>query len=415
MLTPTPKQKDLLRLFGTGATHLMAYGGSRSGKTFGLCYALALRACKYPESRHGAFRFRFNHIKQSIVLDTFPKVLRIGMPDVKAELNRTDWFYQFPNGSEVWFGGLDDKERVEKVLGKEFGTLYFNECSQLEYASVLTGYTRLAQRIEGMRNLCLYDCNPPAKSHWTYKLFVKGIDPVTNLPIDPAHYAAILMNPGDNLANISEAYIRDVLDRLPPRQRARFLLGKFADDVIGALWRQEWIDRNRAAVVPGGLVNIVVALDPAVTSGDESAENGLIVAGVDAAGHGYVLEDASFRGTSAEWARKAVELYLKWRANTIVAEVNQGGDLVVDTIRTVDKLVSVTKVRATQGKLIRAEPVAALYEQNTIHHVGLYPELEEQLTAYNGESASPDRMDALVWALSHLMLKQSSLPNIRSL
>lgn len=417
MLIPTPKQEDLFRLFGTQASHIMAYGGSRSGKTFASCYAMALRAAKYKNSRHGIFRKAFSHAKQTIIMDTMPKVLSIGFPNIDVKLDKSDFYFKFPNGSEIWVGGLDDKERVEKILGKEFGTLYFNECSQIPYSSVLVAYTRLAQKIEGMRNLCLYDCNPPPKSHWTYRKFILGVDPITNMPLDKEKHACLLMNPRDNQGNISAEYISEVLEKLPPRQRARFLLGEFVDDVEGALWQQVWIDSMRQIELPPNIQKIVIGLDPAVTAGENSDETGIIVAAKCDKDFGYILQDASIKASPHRWAENAVALYHKYNANAIVAEVNQGGDMVENTIKTIDPNVNVVKVRAVTGKMIRAEPIASLYEQGRVRHVGLFAQLEEQLTSYNGLEKSPDRMDAAVWALTHLMLdaKKIIMPRSRVL
>ena len=127
----TPKQTEANKLLAGSATHIMLFGGSRSGKTFVLVRAVCLRAIKAPSSRHAIVRFRFNAVKNSIVMDTFPKVMALCFPGVKYELNKSDWYARFPNGSEVWFAGLDDKERTEKILGMEFVTIYSNECSQI--------------------------------------------------------------------------------------------------------------------------------------------------------------------------------------------------------------------------------------------------------------------------------------------
>ncbi len=142
----TAKQKAQVELASTDATHIMAYGGSRSGKTFGFVRAVLLRGLAH-KSRHAILRYRFNHIKASIILDTLPKVMELCFPGVAAncKLDKTDWYYTLPNGSEIWFGGLDDKERTEKILGQEYSTLYLNECSQIPYASRNMAMTRLAQ------------------------------------------------------------------------------------------------------------------------------------------------------------------------------------------------------------------------------------------------------------------------------
>jgi predicted phage terminase large subunit-like protein len=177
-------------------------------------------------------------------------------------------------------------------------------------------------------------------------------------------------------------------------------------DIPGALWSLERIDACRRDRAPD-LQRIVVAIDPAVSSHEGSDETGIIVAGRDERGHGWVLEDLSGKYQPADWARTAIEAYGRHSADRIVAEVNQGGDMVENTIRTIDANVPFTAVHASRGKYTRAEPVAALYEQGRIHHIGGYPQLEDQMCAFvpdidRGKMGSPDRVDALVWALSEL-------------
>ncbi len=176
-------------------------------------------------------------------------------------------------------------------------------------------------------------------------------------------------------------------------------------DLPGALWTMAVLDSYRLQRQPDKLGRIVGAVDPAVTAEESSDEHGIIVAGMDG-DSGVVLEDASLRGSPHEWARRAVSLYRSYSADGIVVEVNQGGDMVAHTIRTVDPNVNIIEVRASRGKHVRAEPIAALYEQGRIKHVGAFPELEGQMTqmttaGYQG-SGSPDRVDALVWALTDL-------------
>ncbi len=159
------------------------------------------------------------------------------------------------------------------------------------------------------------------------------------------------------------------------------------------------------------LVRIVVAIDPATTSGEEADETGIIVAGKDANGHGYVLADSSGRYPPTEWARIAIALYRRHKADRIVAEVNNGGDMVEATIRMVDPNVSYAAVHATRGKIVRAEPIAALYEQGRGHHVGAFEALESQMCAFTTDfdrasaGYSPDRVDALVWAFTELLVQ----------
>lgn len=141
----TDKQKQASRIIASNAKNVMLYGGSRSGKTFMLIYALIVRAIK-TKSRHVILRQNFNHVKRSIWLDTFPKVLSLSFPFLKPHPHRSDYYYKLANGSEIWIGGMDDQKSVEKILGNEYSTIYFNECSQLDYSSIQIAKTRLAEK-----------------------------------------------------------------------------------------------------------------------------------------------------------------------------------------------------------------------------------------------------------------------------
>lgn len=165
-------------------------------------------------------------------METLPKVLNLCFPSLEVKWNRTDYFITLPNGSEIFCAGLDDAIRVEKVLGKEYSTLYFNECSQIPYKSIQIAMTRLAEK-NGLTKRAIYDQNPPSKRHWSYWVFQKSLDPIDNVPVDPNKYASILMNPKDNLENIDPEYITEILDNLPEAQRKRFKDGQYTEDDDG--------------------------------------------------------------------------------------------------------------------------------------------------------------------------------------
>lgn len=199
------------------------------------------------------------------------------------------------------------------------------------------------------------------------------------------------------------------------RMEAQELDGLVLDTVEGALWSWDLLDLTRVRAAPP-LARVCVAIDPAVSKTPDSDLTGIVVAGTarvrtpDTTGypraHGYVLDDLSGRYSPTEWARRAIDAYHLHRADCIVAEVNNGGDMVASTIRQVDRTVPVRSVHATRGKLTRAEPVSALYEQQAVHTVSSLPELEDELTTWvPGDSDSPDRLDALVWAITHLMIR----------
>ena len=187
------------------------------------------------------------------------------------------------------------------------------------------------------------------------------------------------------------------------------LYGEVVDDVEGALWTRDMIEVARVQEMPN-LIRIVVAIDPAVTSGEDADETGIVVAGQTADGHYYVLEDLTLRTSPEKWARVAVEAYHRWKADRVIGETNNGGDMIELLLRQVDPVVPYKKVTATRGKLVRAEPIAALYEQGRAHHVGMFIELEEQMCNWTPDSgSSPDRMDAMVWAMHELLENQGSI------
>lgn len=202
-------------------------------------YAIIVRASK-EKSRHIILRQHFNHVKTSIMMDTFPKVMKICFPELKYTISKSDFFALLPNGSEIWFAGLDDDNRTEKILGKEYSTLFFNECSQIEYNSVQIALTRLAEK-NNLAKKAYYDENPPSKKHWSYWAFIRGVDPTDNVPLDKSRYASMVMNPQDNIENIDPDYITQILDNLPEKQKARFKEGLFSDDDDG----QAYYEFNR--------------------------------------------------------------------------------------------------------------------------------------------------------------------------
>ena len=417
----TLKQEEAGRLLAGPASNIMLRGGSRSGKTFVLIRAIIIRALKAPSSRHAIFRLRRNQVRATIWQDTLPKVLSLCFPELRVELNQADLIATLPNGSAIVLAGLDDKERVEKILGTEYCTLYFNEASQIPWKSIEMARTRLAQN-SGLKLKTYYDCNPPSKLHWSYQLFRAKMKPNTREPLaNPDDYAELHMNPADNLANLPPGYFA-ILGTLSELQRLRFERGEWASDVENALWNLEQFDAKRAGMSDGSVVyitgpvalrRVVVAVDPSGTAGSGIGDCvGIVVAGLGADGRCYVLEDASCNLSPEQWSRRVVGAYHKHKADRIIGEANFGGAMVEAVIRIADPRVSYRSVHASRGKIVRAEPVAALYEKGMVSHVGTFPELEDQLAnmtsaGYVGEG-SPDRADALVWAISELALRPSN-------
>ena len=340
-------------------------------------------------------------------------------PGITDSLNKSELYTILPNGSEVWFGGLDDKERVEKILGNEYATLYLNECSQIPWSSRNVALTRLAQMVdqqvpgEAKQPLPLkmfYDENPPDKGHWTYKLFRLKVDPESRQPLPrPEQFAAMQMNPRDNAVNLPADYMSN-LQGLSARLQKRFLEGEFGDTSSNALFHDEIMDKWR--VVDDKLpqmLRVIVAVDPSGCDDVDNADNdeiGIIVAGLGLDGNAYVLEDLTCKAGPATWGRTATDAFDRWDANTIVAEINYGGAMVKNVIRSARPNTPFRPVTASRGKSVRAEPVSALMEQGKVRLVGIHRELEDELVGftthgYMGEN-SPNRADAFVWAISDL-------------
>lgn len=419
----TLKQLEAQAILSGIATHNMLYGGSRSGKTFLHVRNVVFRALKAPNSHHCILRFRFNHLKASVILGTFPKVMKLCFPGVEYNLSKTDWYVTFPNGSELWFGGLDDKERTEKILGQEYSTMLFNEASQIPKGARDTAITRLAELAETvmmdgdkevvtgvLKPRAFYDCNPTNKNHWTYREFILKQDPETRQPLpNPNDYAYFKMNPEDNRENLTAGYL-DTLGALSARMRKRFRDGDFADATPNALFTDETLDKWR--VLDGDLPDmqrIVVAVDPSGSGDRDNVDNdaiGIVVAGLGIDGNAYVLEDATCKAGPAVWGKIATGAFERHEADIMVGEVNYGGAMVKHVIMTSRPRTAFKMVSATRGKVVRAEPFSALYEQGKIRHVGVYQPLEDELTAfstigYMGPN-SPNRADALFWALTEL-------------
>jgi phage terminase large subunit-like protein len=396
--------------------HTLLVGGSRSGKTTLLVHEIADRAVRAGNSRHAILRLHANAARASIALDTLPKVFRFGFPDKLLRRHRTEGYFSLENGSEIWIGGLGDQDQVEKILGKEYATIFLNECSQIPYSSVLIALTRLAQVAEGLTQAAYYDLNPTSKAHWTNILFGEKRDPISRQPLAmPDDYARMFLNPRDNEANLTAEYLAS-LENLPERQRRRFYEGVYIDDLDGALFGYELIARSRVAEFAlARCRRVVVAVDPsgAASRDDERADEiGIIVAARGDDGHAYVLADRSLRDAPAVWGRAAVRAYHEFKADHIVVEENFGGEMVRFVIRAADPNAPVRVISASRGKALRAEPVSALYEQGLVHHVGRFAVLEDQLcafttTGYRGEG-SPDHADALVFAVTELMLKENA-------
>lgn len=312
-------------------------------------------------------------------------------PVWKAHLRRLVW----PNGAQAFTYTAEEPDRLR---GKQHDGALADELASWRYAE---SWDQLMFGLRlGQDPRCVVTTTPRP---------TEIIKSLVKRAIDPDDVRLTRGSTFDNRANLAPAFVAQIIRRYEGTRLGRQeLYAEILDDNPAALWKRACIDDLRVAGHPP-LKRIVVGVDPAVTSNEDSAETGIIVAGLGVDGHGYVLDDSSLSASPAEWALAAVRAYHSRQADRIVAEVNQGGDLVEMAIRTVDKRASYRAVHAARGKITRAEPIAALYEQGRVHHVGSFKGLEDQLCEWDPllTKESPDRIDALVWALTDLMLEPS--------
>lgn len=209
----------------------------------------------------------------------------------------------------------------------------------------------------------------------------------------------------ENRQNLAQAFFTEIVSRYEGTTLGRQELhSELIEDVDGAIWKRQDIEKNRVEKAPP-LVRVVIPIDPATTSNEGSDETGIIPVGIDENGHGYVLDDQTIKASPQTWASVAIAAYNQWKADRVIGEDNNGGDLIEYTLRTIDRNIPYRKVHASRGKIARAEPIAALYEQGKVHHVGTHAMLEDEMCTWTLGDRSPNRIDSLVWGLSYLMLK----------
>jgi len=316
-------------------------------------------------------------------------------PSYEASRRRLVW----PNGATAQCFSAEDPEGLR---GYQFDAAWSDELCKWRYADTAWSNLQLGLRLgERPRQVVTTTPRPTA--------LIKRL-----MAADGTHLTRA--STWANKANLAETFLSEITavyqDTPLGRQE---LFGELVEDTAGALWRWSMIEACHVDHAPE-MDRLVIAIDPPATAGAEADECGIIVAGC-CGGIAYVLEDLSSRRLSPlDWGQRAVAACHRHKADRIVAEVNQGGDMVEAILRQVDPAVPVRAVRASRGKRVRAEPVAALYERGLVRHVGSLTKLEDQLVSWTGEGASPDRLDALVWALTDLMLgAKAPDPTIRTI
>lgn len=304
-----------------------------------------------------------------------------------GDWNKSDYYMELWNGSMIQ--GFS-AEKPDRLRGPQFHRAWCDEVSSWRYSDAWDMLEFGLRLGEDPRTIVTSTPKP-----------VPLVKMICKTPGTIITYGSTY----ENEKNLAKKFLQKVKDKYEGTSLGeQELFGKLLEDIEGALWRRDMIKYIRVKDVPT-LVRIVVAVDPAVTANENSDETGIVVAGMCAKGNFYILDDTSGTHSVSTWPRLAVKAFHQHHADCIVAEVNQGGDLVEHSIRNVDRNISYKQVRASRGKVVRAEPIAQLYEQGRVFHVGVLPELEDQMCSFNPtieQSSSPDRMDAMVWALTEL-------------
>ena len=380
-------------LYTAQTRYIYLYGGRGSGKSFAV--ADYISRLTYEAGHKVLFtRYTAASASKSIIPEFVEKLKLNGSePDF---IVRQDKIVNVHTGSEILFSGIKTSSGNQTANLKSLQGITtwvyeeFEEHPDEESFDTID----LSIREDHIQNRVILISNAIHKESWQHKRFFQD-------PQDTSHIYTTYL---DNRENLNHQFLRMAQwtkENNPAKYHKQFL-GHHYEDTDEALWTPDLIRRDG----PKEMDRIVVAIDPAVTSSKHSDETGIVVVG-KRADRGYVMEDASGKYTPNGWAQVAVNLYHKHKADRIIGEVNNGGDMIESILRQADKTVSYKQVRASRGKAVRAEPIVSLYEQGMVYHIGRFPELELQMTTWTPDSKeSPDRVDALVWGLTEIMLKR---------
>jgi hypothetical protein len=446
-------QKVAFKIAGFGGPekkfHLF-YGGGGSGKSYLILSIIILRALNAAGSRHGIFRLTRNSCDTTLfsktLVEVFDSVLPGYLQRSDVTVSQQDMTVELHNGSLLMFDGLDEN-RLKKIDGNEYQTVWLNECHEFTYNHV----SRLIGRMRGvkikqdgkeLRHKLFADCNPNSEADWECKAFRDGINPADGDAL-PNHDQWVMckLRPAANLHNVGADYIDNMRASMSAADRKRYIDGDWASAnpdatfnegmfrdhripkpniVVEDQERERTPEETLAMLEKRGIAleRVTVAVDPAVTADPKSDLSGITVQGFarflnDETGkwehHAYVLADESLRGTPDQVCATVTRAYKTWGACRVIMEKNQGGLWLESTMRSHFPNVPlkfVTATGTTGGKQSRAEPVSAQYERGMVHHVGTFRELETQMCEFGSAASrrkSPDRMDAVVWGLTELL------------
>jgi phage terminase large subunit-like protein len=337
---------------------------------------------------------------RAVMVEGKSGLLGIHMDDERPRYEPSRRLLTWPNGAIAQVFSADEPDSLR---GPQFDAAWCDELAKWRYATDVWDMLAFALRLGEHPRVVI--TTTPRPTPLVRKLLADSATAVTRTAT------------ADNRSHLARSFWTDVLERYGGTRLGRQELdGELIEDDPDALFRRDLIEAGRVAEVPD-LLRVVVAVDPPASHGRKSNACGIICAGLGSDGRAYVLDDCSVRGAKPiEWAGRVVALYHGRRADRVVAEVNQGGAMVEQVLREVDASLSFRAVHATRGKQARAEPVAALYEQGRVRHAGVFPELEDEMcTAIGDGRKSPDRLDALVWAVSDLMLRRPPEPRVRQI
>jgi phage terminase large subunit-like protein len=408
-----PKYKPLFRL-DLPCRYFLMTGGRGSGKSFAQSLAVAK---EQDTANYNTLYLRQTLVSAyiSIIPEYWEKIEMLAEADrflkLKTEVMNLNTRYS------IYFRGIQTSRGSNEAQLKSIkrvGLVLVDEAQELTDEDAFDRID-FSLRDIGIRNRVIISLNPTNKQHWIYRRFFeeRGIEDDFNGIAGDTCY--IHTDYRENRENLDEAFL-ELAEQCRinnPLKWRNIFLGYWAGDAEGALWTADMIDAHRVASAPADLDRIVVAVDPAVTSADDSDETGIVVAGVKrmkGEPHYFVLADRSKHASPQTWGAAVANAFTEFECDRVVVEGNNGGDMVELILKGFNKRMPCKTVHATRGKLVRAEPIAALYERGLVHHVGTFGELEMQMRTYQGRDTekSPDRMDALVWALTELSSKRGS-------
>lgn len=384
-------------------------GGRGAGKTrtgAEWIKALALGRAPFASQPHGRIALVGETLgdAREVMVEGVSGLLAIHTRDERPTWHATRRRLEWPNGAIAQTFSAEDPESLR---GPQFDAAWGDELAKWRQADATWDMLQFGLRLgERPRQIVTTTPRPTA----LLKRLLKDPRTVTSHAPTKA-----------NLANLAPGFLDTIVSRYQGSRLGRQELdGELIEERADALWQREQLDRLRVERPPDAMERVIVAIDPPATSTKQADACGIVAAGLDAAGHAYILKDASEGQLSpTAWANKAIGLYKRLQADFVLAEVNQGGEMVTTILANIDPSVPVRTVHASRGKYLRAEPVSALYEQGRVRHVGNLSELEDEMCDFgvNGlsDGRSPDRLDAMVWAVTHLCLTGQAQPKVRTI